>query len=987
MWPDGYYMSINQFAPYTLQFAGQGVAVFNRAAMLSGQPANMVYFDLASVDPNLGGMLPSDLDGPPPPAGSPNFFVQMDDDALGYPADQLELWRFHADWTTPANSSFTGPALLPVAAFDSNLCASARDCIPQPGTTAKLDALSDRLMYRLQYRNFGTHESLVVNQTVDVDGTDHAGVRWYEIRNPGGSPFIQQQGTYAPDSFHRWMGSAAMDGAGNLAIAYNVASSTLAPSIRYAARLATDPPGVLAQGEADLIIGSGAQTHSASRWGDYSMLSVDPLDDCTFWATAEYFATTSLAGWQTRIGAFRLPGCGVTVPPPDAPSALTASSLSSGRVNLAWTDGSTNEYGFNVERCTGPMASCASFTQVGATAAGVTAFADTLVQPATTYSYRVKAYNSGGSSAYSNTAEATTQAAPTVSVSATTPTATEAGPVSGVFTVSRGAAQDSALTVSFTVGGTATSGTDYQAVPTSVTIPAGAASATVTIVPVNDTTIEPDESVVLTLTPSSAYAIGGPGFATVMIVSDDLSVDLTPTSLVVPASSAAGRAIDVTDTTKNQGIDAVGSSVTSFYLSTNYLLEPADVLLGTRTVPPLAAGAASTATTSLTLPASLVPATYVILAKVDGPEQVRETSESNNTRAAATKVGPDLVIGSVTAPATVGVAPFAVTESTSNQGAAGAAASTTQFYLSSNYSLDASDTPLQGRAVPALDPGVSSSATTMVTLPAGTAAGSYYLIVGADSGNAVAEHTETNNTRYVAIRVGGDLTVTALSVPVRAASGATIAVSDTTKNSGEAPVGPSTTAFFVSSNFTLDASDTKLAQTRAVPALDPGVSSSGSTNVTLPALAAGTWYVIASADAGNAIVENNETNNTRNVTVSIGPDLMISAMTSPSTGTAGGTISVADTVRNSGAEAAGASTTRFYLSLNGILDGSDILLNGTRAVGALAAGATDSGTTSLTLPAGVTGLYYIIAVADGGAVVAESSETNNTLLRMITIGS
>ena len=155
-------------------------------------------------------------------------------------------------------------------------------------------------MYRLQYRNFGTHESLVVNHTVDVDGTDHAGVRWYEIRNPGGTPFIQQQGTYAPDSFHRWMASAAMDAAGNIAIAYNVSSSTLAPSIRYAARLATDPPGVLAQGENDLIVGSGSQTHSASRWGDYSMLSVDPVDGCTFWATAEYFATTSLAGWQTR---------------------------------------------------------------------------------------------------------------------------------------------------------------------------------------------------------------------------------------------------------------------------------------------------------------------------------------------------------------------------------------------------------------------------------------------------------------------------------------------------------------------------------------------------------------------------------------------------------------------------------------------------------------------------------------------------------------
>jgi hypothetical protein len=137
----------------------------------------------------------------------------MDDDAAGYSPDQLQLWRFHADWATPSASTFTGPFVMPVAAFDSNLCDHERDCIPQPGTSEKLDAISDRLMYRLQYRNLGTHESLVVNHTVDVDGNDHAGVRWYEVRDPGGSPTLYQQGTYAPDAFHRWMGSAAMDAA------------------------------------------------------------------------------------------------------------------------------------------------------------------------------------------------------------------------------------------------------------------------------------------------------------------------------------------------------------------------------------------------------------------------------------------------------------------------------------------------------------------------------------------------------------------------------------------------------------------------------------------------------------------------------------------------------------------------------------------------------------------------------------------------------
>jgi hypothetical protein len=194
-------------------------------------------------------MLPSDLDGPAPPAGAPNYFMEVDDDAWGFPQDQLELWRFHVDWTTPANSTFTQGALMATAPFDSNLCGGSGNCVPQPGTTQTLDTLSDRLMYRIQYRNFGDHESLVVNHTVDVDGTDHAGIRWYEVRDPNGSPFIYQQGTFAPDADHRWMGSVAMDGVGNMALGYSVSSSTTYPSIRYTARLSTDPLGTICQCE------------------------------------------------------------------------------------------------------------------------------------------------------------------------------------------------------------------------------------------------------------------------------------------------------------------------------------------------------------------------------------------------------------------------------------------------------------------------------------------------------------------------------------------------------------------------------------------------------------------------------------------------------------------------------------------------------------------------------------------------------------------
>jgi len=315
VWPDGYYMSVNQFSS-SGAYAGAGAFVFDRANMLAGNPATFQYFDLDLVNPNFGGMLPSDLDGAkPPPAGSPNYFVEVDDSSLIAPSDALRIWEFHVDWTTPANSTFgfSGQpnTVLSTGAFDPNMCSSNPpvNCIPQPGTTRKLDAISDRLMYRLQYRNFGTHESLVVNHTVDVDGADHAGIRWYELRDPGGAPTIYQQGTYAPDANHRWMGSIAMDGNGNMALGYSVSSGTVYPSIRYTGRLTSDPLGTMPQGESTLMAGGGSQEHSSSRWGDYSMMAVDPVDDCTFWYTQEYYQTTSSADWRTRIGSFKFPFC------------------------------------------------------------------------------------------------------------------------------------------------------------------------------------------------------------------------------------------------------------------------------------------------------------------------------------------------------------------------------------------------------------------------------------------------------------------------------------------------------------------------------------------------------------------------------------------------------------------------------------------------------------------------------------------------------
>jgi hypothetical protein len=410
VWSDGYYMSMNQFTCNILgqcSWAGEGVVAFERSQMLTGGAARGVYFDMAA-NTSLGGMLPADLDGPTlPPSGAPNYFAQFDDEP-----DQLQLWEFHVDWSNTANSSFTRRALLPTAAFDSNMCGGSRNCIAQAGTTAKIDAIADRLMYRLQYRNFGAYDTLVVNHTVDV-GTDRGGVRWYEVRNPHTAPAINQQGTFAPaDTLSRWMGSAAMDKDGNLAIGYSASNSGTFPAIRFTGRLAGDPLNTLTVAESDLLQGTGSQTHTSGRWGDYSMLAVDPTDGCTFWFTTEYYnGGASSAGWSTNIGSFKIGSCGATPPPqPGAPSALTALPASSSAINLSWTDNSSDETEFRIERCQGT--GCSSFAQLATAGANATAYADQSLLDGTTYRYRVIAFNGSLTSDPSNVAEATTPTSP-----------------------------------------------------------------------------------------------------------------------------------------------------------------------------------------------------------------------------------------------------------------------------------------------------------------------------------------------------------------------------------------------------------------------------------------------------------------------------------------------------------------------------------------------------------------------------------------------
>lgn len=307
IWPDGYYMSVNQF----YGASGVGVVAYERERMLQGLSARQVYFNLGNVA-SYWALLPSDMDGTPPPAGAPNYFINWEDSTSFGPSDALRVWNFHVDWNNPAASTFgvggQPNVVIPTVSLNPNLCGGNRNCIPQLGATAKLDAIAGQTMYRAQYRNFGDHQTIVGNMTVDA-GSTHAGVYWFELRDSGSGFAMYQQGVYAPDALHRWMGSAAMDSSGNIAIGYSVSASTIYPEIRYTGRSVNDPLNQLPQGEVTLHASSGAQTSTYYRWGDYSNISVDPADGCTFWFTTEYITSTGYANWATRIGSFRFPNC------------------------------------------------------------------------------------------------------------------------------------------------------------------------------------------------------------------------------------------------------------------------------------------------------------------------------------------------------------------------------------------------------------------------------------------------------------------------------------------------------------------------------------------------------------------------------------------------------------------------------------------------------------------------------------------------------
>lgn len=451
MWNSGgspaqnaYFLTVNLFDGVTLGFQGVRAFAFDRASMLAGGPAHTIAFNITPA--GLGdsySLVPAGFrTGNPPPAGRDEFLLSVDSPATGgVTLTQVHGWKFHVDFAVPGNStlgigtSHSPNANVTVNGFVDAFTNSGTLLVPQNGTAQKLDTLGDKIMTPVVYQNRSGAESLWASQTVLLNYPNGpTAVRWYQISVTGGNfpatPVQQQSWSNGNDGLWRWMPSIAVDQNGNMAIGYSTSSATQEPSIRYAGRLASDPLNNLGQGEAIMTAGGGHQTHSSGRWGDYSMTTIDPADNLTFWHTNEYYAVTSSANWFTRIGKFKFPISTPTPTPtatstptatvtptptptatvtptptpgptPAAPNALRATNETAGSFTANWTSVS-GATGYRLDVSTN--SSFTSFVppynnfDVGNT----TSRSVTGLSGNTFYYYRVRAYNGNGTSPNSN---------------------------------------------------------------------------------------------------------------------------------------------------------------------------------------------------------------------------------------------------------------------------------------------------------------------------------------------------------------------------------------------------------------------------------------------------------------------------------------------------------------------------------------------------------------------------------------------------------
>ena len=717
VWPDAYYVTYNLFAGGTT-FAGGSVCAMDRSKMLTGAAATQKCFN---VGVNYGGILPADLDGKRlPPAGAPNYIVGLDT------ASTLVYWRFHSDFTTPANATLQGPFPIPVASYTTSCAAQPRgDCVPQGGGGANLESLADRAMFRLAYRNFADHQALVVNHTIEVGSgaSLHSGVRWYELRPDASNNLsVFQQGTYAPDANWRWLGSIAQDQSGNIGLGYSVSSPAIFPEIHFTGRLAGDPAGTMTQGESVMIDGTGAQNGGLARWGDYSMMGVDPVDDCTFWYTNEYIKASGSFNWSTRIASFKLPNCGGV--PPAADFGISANPTT---VSLQTGASGT---------------STISTTQVGS--AGTVSLSATVSPAGPAVSVSPASVAAGASSTLNITAGSTTGTF-TITVTGTEGSFTHAATVT--LTVTAPAPADFTIAANPTSVSLQTGGTGSSAISTAQVGSAGTVSLAATVSPAGPT---------VSVSPASVAAGGGStltigagataGTFTITVTGTEGSfVHSTTVTLTVsaapppdyslsatPGSSSvvqgAGTSYAVSIARVNGFTGAVAFSVSGLPAGAAGSFNPASTTANSTTL---------SVTTAATTPAGTYPLT------ITGASGALSHTASVSLVVTAAAAGDF----------TLALSPSSVTA------AAGTAASYTVNItrtggFAGGVTFSLSGAPAGSMVTFAPNPATGASSSLTVTTPASGLAATYTLTVTGVSGSL--SHTATGSLVLTAGCVGGD---------------------------------------------------------------------------------------------------------------------------------------------------------------------------------------------------------------------------------------
>ena len=607
VWPDAYYISYNIFAGGGNTFNGARVCALDRAAMLTGAAATQQCFN---TNTSYGGILPSSLDGArQPPSGSPNYVVGLGATA----SNTIAYWKFHVDWTTSANSTFTGPTELAVGTYDE-ACSGGGTCIPQSGTTQQLDSLADRVMYRLAYRNFGDHESLVVNHSV-VAGSS-TGIRWYELRpNASHNLSVFQQGTYAPDSNFRWMGSIAEDQVGDMGLGFSVSGSSIHPEIHYTGRLAGDAAGTMTQGEGSIIDGAGSQTGgSLSRWGDYSAMAVDPSDDCTFFYTTEYIPATGAFNWSTRIGSFKFPSC--ASPSNDFsiaanPNTVTVPAGGSGSSTIptAVTSGSARSVALSISGV--PGGATATFSPTSVTAgSSSTLTLDSGTAAAGTYTLTIT--GTGASATHTTTVTFTINPVITndFSVAVGPNTLTLNQGASGTSTISTAVTSGNAETVTPAVSGLP-AGASASFTPTSVT---AGSSSTLTI---NAGTAAPGNYAV-TITGTTASATHAANLS-LTIRPNGFSIAVSPNTLTLNQGASGTSTISTAVTSGNA--ETVTPAVSGLPAGAGASFSPTSVTAGGRSTLTINAGLAT-------------PGVYRVIVTGTAPSATHTTSITLTVRSA-----------------------------------------------------------------------------------------------------------------------------------------------------------------------------------------------------------------------------------------------------------------------------------------------------------------------------------------------------------------